>query len=287
MGILDEIETRGHEEQEQQSLSQLTSMLDAQRRQLETLTGAVSKLTSYVGVVDEETSERLDRLLAQTQTSPQRAQPSPSTGDDGRLTEIVKLQKQIADAVAVEHYSTVLTELQAVAKRVTAITTLAAKQAAARDAEMTKRLGEGDALVRHAVGAVKSVAASAPEAAAEAVTHRIDESNARAQRVLDTTAGLESRIGWIAVGRMALALIPVAVVVLVAGALLGVIGQAFGVGPLAAWAWESFVAAPEWWQKLLVAVAAIGASVGGIWTLSRAAAQFADWLDGHVRSWGR
>lgn len=64
------------------------------------------------------------------------------------------------------------------------------------------------------------------------MTANLDASNDRAELVLDAAGRIESRIGWVAAGRMALALIPAALIVLCVMALVVPVGQVLGVGPL-------------------------------------------------------
>ena len=75
-------------------------------------------------------------------------------------------------------------------------------------------------------------------------------------------AALEGKVAWTAVGRMCLALLPLAATLLVLGGLTMGTAQALGLGPLLGWAWSSFAAAQVWWHKALIALATL-AGVGG------------------------
>ena len=83
---------------------------------------------------------------------------------------------------------------------------------------------------------------------------------------------LSGRVTWTAVGRMALALLPLAAALLVVGGLTVGAFHALGIGPLLAWGWGSFSAATVWWHKALIAILALAGAVGFgalVWWLGR------------------
>lgn len=69
---------------------------------------------------------------------------------------------------------------------------------------------------------------------------------------------LEGKVAWTAVGRLGLALLPLAAVLLVIGGLVSGAAYAAGFGPLLGWAWTSFTAAQAWWVKVLIALGTLG-----------------------------
>lgn len=94
--------------------------------------------------------------------------------------------------------------------------------------------------------------------AVEKVMGKADElvvSVGRAERRLEA---LEGRLTWTTVGRICLALVPLAAVLLVLGGLTMGAFYALGFGPLLGWAWGSFEAAGTWWAKGLIALATLG-----------------------------
>lgn len=58
---------------------------------------------------------------------------------------------------------------------------------------------------------------------------------------------LAERVTWTAAGRLVLALLPLAAVLLVLGGFTMGVFHALSIGPLLGWAWDSFYAAELWW----------------------------------------
>ena len=92
---------------------------------------------------------------------------------------------------------------------------------------------------------------------------------------------LEGKVTWTAVGRVCLALLPLATVLLVIGGLVGGVAYAAGFGPLFGWAWSSFSAAEAWWAKVLIALGTLGgvAGFGAVvwWLAMRLGEDFRHW----------
>ncbi|GAB3582822.1 hypothetical protein [Calidifontibacter terrae] len=83
---------------------------------------------------------------------------------------------------------------------------------------------------------------------------------------------LNARVTWTTVGRLALALVPLAGVMIVVGGLVGGVSYALGLGPLLGWAWSSFSATDVWWMKVLIALGTLVAvTLFGwvVWWLAR------------------
>lgn len=94
----------------------------------------------------------------------------------------------------------------------------------------------------------------------ERVVARVEDAVRAAGRAKRSVDAMTTRTTWTVVGRLCLALVPVAAVLLVVGGLaLGAL-QALGAGPLLNWAWTSFELADEWWAKALIA----GGTLGGL-----------------------
>lgn len=97
------------------------------------------------------------------------------------------------------------------------------------------------------------------------VATRLQEATAVLAKADARMERLPRALTWQGVGNVALALLPFALVTLVFAQLLGLAGGMLGVGPLFGWAWESFVAAPGWWQKVLIAVPTLAAAGAAFW----------------------
>lgn len=91
-----------------------------------------------------------------------------------------------------------------------------------------------------------------------------------------TAAQLKGALTWAGVGKVAVALLPLALVGLAVAVLLGIGGQLFGVGPVFGWAWASFAAAEAWWLKLIIAVATAGSALGVCWVVYRLGRKLAE-----------
>lgn len=108
------------------------------------------------------------------------------------------------------------------------VTALGAQRLADASVEVEKVVGKADEVVR----------------AVNAAERRVD--------------ALASRVSWTTVGRLVLALVPLAAVLLVVGGLTMGTFYALGLGPLLGWAWDSFAAAEAWWAKTLIALGTLG-----------------------------
>lgn len=92
----------------------------------------------------------------------------------------------------------------------------------------------------------------------DVVLDKADELVVEVGRVERRLQNLEGKVTWTAVGRLSLALLPLAAVLLVIGGLVSGIAYAAGFGPLLGWAWGSFSAAEAWWAKVLIALGTLG-----------------------------
>ncbi|MGJ9705157.1 hypothetical protein [Actinotignum sp. GS-2025b] len=106
-------------------------------------------------------------------------------------------------------------------------------------------------------------------AKAEGVVGAVERSERRLQ-------ALEGRQTWTALGRLCLALVPLAAVLLVIGGLTMGTFYALGFGPLLGWAWASFTEASTWWAKTLIAVATLGGVAGFTWVVWKVAGRLRD-----------
>lgn len=101
----------------------------------------------------------------------------------------------------------------------------------------------------------------------------VERSVSRAERRIDELKGL---VAWTTVGRIGLAIVPFAAIILVIGGLLSGGFHALGIGPLLGWAWASFEAATTWWAKTLIALAVLtGIGLFG-WVVKKLAGRLSD-----------
>lgn len=128
------------------------------------------------------------------------------------------------------------------------------------------------------LGAQRTVAAAQE---VERVVAKADEVLAGVRGAERRLAALEGKVAWTAVGRMCLALLPLAATLLVLGGLTMGTAYALGLGPLLGWAWSSFAAANAWWHKALIALGTLtGLTVFARsvwWVAKRLADDFGRW----------
>ena len=108
--------------------------------------------------------------------------------------------------------------------------------------------------------------------AAQKVDTVIDKANkavASLERNESRLEALEGRIPWTAVGKVAIAVLPLFASLLLVGGLVWGVGSMFGIGPLFGWAWALFTTASLWWQKLLIAAATFGGAALFVWIVLR------------------
>lgn len=115
----------------------------------------------------------------------------------------------------------------------------------------------------------------------EAATKRAQEVVRAAQHTSDRIDRLAGRLTWTTVGRICIALTPLALVVVVVGSLVSGAFYVVGAGPLLGWAWDSFRAAPTWWGKVLIATGTLGGIAGFSavlwWLTKKVDEQFRGW----------
>lgn len=87
--------------------------------------------------------------------------------------------------------------------------------------------------------------------------------------VEETAKRYERQVNFVSVSRIALALIPLSVALILVGGLVWGVGSMVGIGPLFGWAWGAFTAASLWWQKALIAAATLGGAALFIWVVLR------------------
>lgn len=112
-------------------------------------------------------------------------------------------------------------------------------------------------------------------------TAKLEEANTKLRETERRAEAMASKLSIGGIGRLAAATVPLLMLCLLGALMFGVAGHALGVGPLYGWAWESFAAAGAWWQKLLIALATIGTTVGMVFLASRGAKWLIDYYKGY------
>ena len=123
------------------------------------------------------------------------------------------------------------------------------------------------------IGAQKT--AEAAQKVAE-VTQKVDTVSDKATKLAVYLEGHESRLEdlagrmqWTAVGKVAIASLPLFTSLILVGGLVWGFGSMVGIGPLFGWIWASFTAASLWWHKLLIALGGLGAVALFVWIVFR------------------
>ena len=105
---------------------------------------------------------------------------------------------------------------------------------------------------------------------------RLSEARTELQELLSEMRGVEEmvkryerQVNFVSVSRIALALIPLLVALILVGGLVWGVGSMFGIGPLFGWAWGLFTAASVWWHKVLIALATLGGAAFFVWVVFR------------------
>lgn len=287
------------------------SRLDAIEQQLTKLTKAVSDLSGYVKVMDEVHTGKLAALTSQQRELPLTLPPDEETRNRlteiEKTLSAIAAQLSSSEAVRLPSGESVkrsdLDSLMMVKSINDKLTTMST--ASAELAEAVRRRGQVkidmDRLSEHAVKVLDSRLIRAVQApvvrveralrgfeervavvgagrAAEA-SQEVDRVISKADEVVVAVRAAErrvddlnARVTWTTVGRLALALVPLAGVLIVVGGLVGGVSYALGLGPLLGWAWASFSASDVWWMKVLIALGTLAAvTLFGwlVWWLAR------------------
>ena len=312
MGALDRIKQADEQQSTTETLAELASTLHAVEQHLTKLTKTVADLTGFVKVMDEQQDLRLTRLSTSPQHEPPStlqldAETKSRLSEIERTLAAVASQLSRSEAVKLPDGSSVRrSDLDAHSMMKSVNDTLATmSRSSAELAEaVTKRgtiridtdkvnghfAGQLDGRLQRAlapavarveavlagfearvatVGADRTVSATR---GVEAVLAKADEVVAAVRAAEGRVERLSGRVTWTAVGRLGLALLPLAAMLLIVGGLVGGIGYAAGFGPLLGWAWDAFTAAQAWWHKALIAVGTLaGLGLFGwlVWWLAK------------------
>lgn len=264
-------------------MTTLTSILDvveAQRRQLTTLTEGQKKLASFVKVMDEQQTLQTDRLtevMQHASTSlPSEPTSQPSESVESRLSEIESTLTEFVSALDGKQLraaaSALITEASRNRTDMASATEQTAQQIAASTLMVKQAHGAAERIEKQAGAAIRKVTSAAADATAAQLSHKVRTAEVRTEKVMALVARVEARQLWSATGAMCLALLPAATVVL--GGILIVAGIVFG--------WEVAVTteAATWlrWVKGIGAVLGTGCALVGL-------AAAVHWVVGHINTW--
>jgi hypothetical protein blinB_05184 len=320
MGLLEEMKQADEQQSTSEMLTALTSQLDAQASQLSKLTKAVNELSGYVKVMDEVHTAKLKALTSQQPEQPSTLQLGDETRKRLSEIEktLAALAKTLSDERVVKLPSgervsaSQLDSLKLTREISEKLETMA--QSSVELAKAVKTRGriviDPDKLAEHAVKVLDQRLAKALEPSVarveqtlagfetkvadvglqrvaeaskevEKVTGKADAVVAAVRAAEARVEALEGRATWTAVGRLCLALLPLAAMILVIGGLLGGVAYAAGLGPLLGWAWTSFAAAQAWWAKALIALGTLSGVAGFValvwWLAKRLGEDFRHW----------
>lgn len=320
MGLLDEMKQADAQQSTSEMLTALTSRLDAQASQLTKLTTAVNELSGYVKVMDEVHTAKLKALTSQQRELPSTSRLDDETRKRLSEIEktLAALAKTVSDkrVVKLPNGESVrasqldsLTLTRQINERLETMARSSAELAEAvtqrgrividprkleqhvvkvLDERLAKAVEPSVARVEKTLKGFESKVADVGAQRVAEASKKIAEVTAKAEDVVVAVnasgrrlEALEGKVTWTAVGRLCLALLPLATVLLVIGGLVGGVAYAAGFGPLLGWAWSSFSAAQAWGAKVLIALGTLGgvAGFGAVawWLAMRLGEDFRHW----------
>jgi len=212
----------------------------------------------------------ISELLTQTEVVKLPSGETVTRGD----VESLRLTRSIN--ATLETTASALAEVRAEVKRGHRVVLDEDRVAARLSRNLDQSLRDLDSRLDTALTAQGARLEGIGQARAAAVAAELAEAAKRLERTEERVRRLQHAITWQGVGRVALALVPFAVVALVLAGTLGLLGTAFGVGPLLAWAWSSFETASAWWAKALIAAGTVGASGLAVWLVVKLGGKVSD-----------
>lgn len=267
------------------------SRIDALARQQKSLAGFVKTMNEQL-LGSDEVQGALPKISAElTSTSPQPASTESSESSDA-LSGIASTLAGMSTVLNGDSLKTSASEskaatdrLQGTAEKVIGSATKFEKAAASAQKTWAATIADTGSKANEAIETVRDTVA---EVAADQITSRTSAAVERADRLLTVVGRVETRIGWLIVGRLAMSLVPVAVIALMVLGLLWPIGQVLGIGPIYSWAW-SIVWDPQlfWVWRVLMALAALGSLLGLGRLIMHFGARYTAWMDDRVKRWNR
>ena len=300
MSALDKIKQEQQDSETLASLTLRLDAVEAHERELTKSVNAMSGFLKVMDEALTAAINQVKELISQQHEQPSQTQLDDETKN--RLNEIEKtlaaIAGQLSDkrVVKLSDGSTVTqSELQAhsmtkqINEKMMTMTTAfedLAKEVHAKsrvlDDEKAKRWLDDvgrwiadkvdehfDQAVQEPVDGLKSDLQGFREEMGALGAERLSEVHTKVQEVLSDMKAVEEavkryerQVNFVSVSRIALALIPLLIALILVGGLVWGVGSMVGIGPLFGWAWGSFMAASLWWQKALIAAATLGGVEG-------------------------
>lgn len=217
-------------EQSEKTMEVLTSLLtavEAQNNRLTGLAGQQQKLASYVTVMDQETTkqiERMERRVLQSITPlsvPAASSSSTSESVRNELHEIGQTLSSLAGALDGKQIADAVSSLMSAKTQIEKTTAWNSEQANEFTNKYRQALNAAGRAINttadQAVAAIKESASAAAGTAThqiDAVVKHVNAARESAEHVVDVAERIQKPLAWAAAARMALVLLPVAVVLL-------------------------------------------------------------------------
>lgn len=231
-------------------------------------TTALNGLKSWVGeAVRDGISTGVARAMEKMPpSSPSRPMPSPTSPEESHWREqVVELLTTLSENVDGERISEQSEKLQSVSSRLIEAWNSENKRTRADVVAAQKAATDASAATAQAEAAVAQLRTETDRAittAGQTAAAEVTRQRSLLEKAEATLAGAQRGIGWSTVARIATALIPTLMTVLIVGSLLSGAWQALGVAPIMAWVWSCFATAHAWWAKILIALAGIAGMAG-------------------------
>lgn len=217
-------------EQLEKTMEVLTSLLtavEAQNNHLTGLVGQQQKLASYVTVMDQETTkqiERMERRVLQSITPlsvPAASSSSTSESVRNELHEIGQTLSSLTGALDGKQIADAVSSLMSAKTQIEKTTAWNSEQANEFTNKYRQALNAAGRAINttadQAVAAIKESASAAAGTAThqiDAVVKHVNAARESAEHVVDVAERIQKPLAWAAAARMALVLLPVAVVLL-------------------------------------------------------------------------
>ena len=307
MSALDKIKQEQRDSETLASLTLRLDAVEAQSRKLTEANNATSDFLEGMDEALTAAINQVKELISQQHEQPSQTQLDDETKI--RLNEIEKTLAEVAKqlslsgAVKLNDGSTVTqSDLQAfsmtkqINEKMTTMTTAfedLTKEVHAKsrvlDDEKAKRWLDDvgrwiadkvderfDQAVQEPVDGLRSDLEGFREEMGALGAERLSEARTELQGLLSEMRGVEEmvkryerQVNFVSVSRIALALIPLLIALILVGGLVWGVGNMFGIGPLFGWAWGLFTAASVWWHKVLIALATLGGAAFFVWAVLR------------------
>ncbi|WP_158225865.1 hypothetical protein [Glutamicibacter sp. BW78] len=135
--------------------------------------------------------------------------------------------------------------------------------------------------VEEALEAQESRLEVAGEQKVTEMAERLQKAAEVLERANERSAKLSRVITWHSVGRLLLALLPLALFALAVALVLDLGGAMLNINGLYAWAWSMFEGAQQWWSKGLIALGTLVSAAGLGWLVYRGG----KWLHEVYQGW--